>query len=229
MDVFEEAAEIERARARVYAFFSALLIESPTAERLDRLLTPDGETALEMLFPGHPAVEGFKQISRRHRSSCRQDHEFMLDYEALFRVPGASYVHPFESVYRHDGAAQKKGVRASLLGVETREVARIYQEEGLQPKQDFDELPDHLGAELEFVAFLSNKRAASLEREELEKAQSFYAKRASFLTEHLLQWSGKCLAKVRQNASTLFYAALATLLENFLENEQSQTFEAANF
>jgi len=229
MGASQEAAEIERARARVYAFFSALLLESQTAEGLDRLFTPDGEAAMEMLFPGHPAVEGFKQISRRHRSSCRQDQEFMLDYEALFRVPGASYVHPFESSYRQDGTGKNKTARAALWGNETREVAKTYQEEGLQPRQGFDELPDHLGVELEFAAFLSHKCAAALERGEVEKAQSFNAKKAAFLTEHLLQWSGKCLAKVRQNASTPLYAAVAALLESFLENEQSQTLEAANF
>jgi len=229
MSATEQTVEMERARARVYAFFAGLLLNPPTAERLDMLFTADGETALEMLFPADPAVEAFRQISRRHRSGRRQDQDFLLDYEALFRVPGASYVHPFESVYRPNGAPQKKGVKAAMWGNETRDVAQIYQDEGLQPQEDFDGLPDHLGVELEFAAVLSRKCAAALERGEQVKAQSFNAKRSAFLTEHLLQWSGKCLAKVRQNASTPLYAALAALLESFLEGEQAETLEAANF
>ena len=224
-----EAAEFERARGRIYAFFADLLLKPPTAERLDALFSTEGETALEMLFQAHPAVETLKQISREHRSGRRRDQDFLLDYEALFRVPGASYVHPFESVYRHEGDPSEKLVKAALLGRETMEVARAYQEEGLQPQEDFDELPDHLGVELEFAAFLSRQCAAALERGELEKARSFSAKKISFLTEHLLQWSGKCLSKLRNNASTPLYAVLAAFLECFLEHEQSETLEVANF
>lgn len=229
MPAIQEAVEFERARGRIYAFFSDLLLKPPTAELLDALFTPEVETALEMLFPAHPAVETFRQIGRRHRSGRRQDQDFLLDYESLFRVPGANYVHPFESVYRQQGAPQKKVAKAVLLGPETMEVARIYQEEGLQPREDFAGLPDYLGVELEFAAFLSRKCAVALERGEQEKAKSCNAKRTAFLTEHLLQWSGKCLAGMKQNASTPLYVVLASLIECFLQGEQSETLEAANF
>ncbi|MCK8604240.1 TorD/DmsD family molecular chaperone [Desulfoferrobacter suflitae] len=224
-----EAAAMERARARLYTFFSDLLLNPPTAERLDKLFTVAGETAMEMLFPGHPDVETFKQISWRHRFGRRQDQDFLLDYEALFRVPGESYVHPFESVYRQHDDPHAKGGKAALWGREAREVAQLYKDEGLQPREHFDGLPDHLGVELEFVAFLSCKCAAAMECGDQDKAQGFYAKRAAFLAEHLLAWSGKCLTRVGQNASTPFYAALAALLKSFLEDEKYQMLEAANF
>lgn len=229
MPAMEQDAEMERARAQVYAFFSNLLLNPPTAERLDRLFSADGEAAMQMLFPGHPAVETFTQMSRRHRSNRLQEEDFLLDYEALLRVPGASYVHPFESVYRQADDRPRSAVKAAAWGEEAREVARIYLQEGLQPQEDFAELPDHLGVELEFAAFLSRQCAAALERGEQEKAQSFYAKRAAFLAEHLLQWSGACLSRVRQNADTPLYAALAALLESFLKGEQAETLKVANF
>ena len=49
-----------------------------------------------------------RALSEAYLSGECQAEEFLLDYEALFRVPGGSYVHPFESVYRREGFSAGK-------------------------------------------------------------------------------------------------------------------------
>jgi TorA maturation chaperone TorD len=148
-----------------------------------------------------------------------QAEDFLLDYEALFRVPGHGYVHPFESVYRQEGFSTGNVNGCAVLAEPAREVASIYREHGLAPREGFTELPDHLGVELELMGILCRKTAEALEVEGLQNAARLVAQQRSFLTHHLLKWGPNCLDKVREKGGTPLYVSLADLLQTFLEEE----------
>jgi len=214
-----ENLHLEAARAEVYRFFAALFLNQPTHGLLGGLLTEQGASALDALFPGHPVAARFKELVEHYGRGTWRDEDFLLDYESLFRVPGAAYIHPFESVYRDQNFAMGQPNRSMILGPNAREVARMYQAEGLGPREDFDELPDHLGVELEFMAFLCGQTAAAIEAEDGETTTALRTKQHVFLTEHLLTWSPDCLGKIEEGASTPLYRYLASLLKSFLEEE----------
>jgi len=214
-----ENFHLEAARAEVYKFFAALLLNQPTPELLGGLLTEQGASGLDALFPQHPVAARFKELVEHYSRGTWRDEDFLLDYESMFRVPGDAYIHPFESVYRNQNVAGGEPSRSMILGPRAREVARIYEAEGLGPREDFAELPDHLGVELEFMAFLCGQTAAALEAGDGETATAFRCKQHVFLTEHLLEWSPDCLGKIEDGASTPLYRYLASLLKSFLEEE----------
>jgi putative dimethyl sulfoxide reductase chaperone len=210
---------IERARGQVYEYFSALFLNQPTAEMLARVLSENGVDAWEIMFPQHSACAALRELSQAyHRGEWLTD-DFLLDYEALFRVPGESYVHPFESVYRQEGFLAGKVKTCAVLADEAREVAAVYREQGLAPREEFKELPDHLGVELELMAVLCRKAAKAYEEESRHDARSLTSRQRDFLSQHLLKWGPQCLKKVREKGRTPLYGCMADLLNAFLEQE----------
>jgi TorA maturation chaperone TorD len=214
-----ENLHLEAARAEVYRFFAALLLTQPTPGLLGGLLTERGASALDALFPQHPVAARFRELVEHYSRGTWRDEDFLLDYESMFRVPGDAYIHPFESVYRNQDVAMGQPNRLMILGPHARGVARMYQAEGLGPREDLAELPDHLGVELEFMAFLCGQTAVAIEAGDAETATAFRCKQHTFLMEHLLTWGPECLGKIEEGASTPLYRYLAGLLKSFLEEE----------
>ena len=105
--------DLEKARGEVYRFFATLFLNQPTQELLDGILSDQGASALEALFPDEPSIGRFKDLVEDYRKGNNKAEEFLLDYEAMFRVPGDAYIHPYESVYRQEsypGGSIKKQV-----------------------------------------------------------------------------------------------------------------------
>jgi TorA maturation chaperone TorD len=212
---------LEKARAEVYRFFATLFLNQPTQEILDGVLSDQGASALEALFPDDPSVGRFRELVEDYRNGNNKAEEFLLDYESMFRVPGEAYIHPYESVYRHESYPEEGVKKAMVYGVWAQEVAKLYEAEGLAPIEGFTELPDHLGVELEFMAFLCHRAAEAVASGDNKDAEIFGSKQREFLQKHLLSWSEKCLMKMKEKASTPLYLYLANLLKSFLAEEGS--------
>ena len=213
--------DLEKARAEVYRFFATLFLNQPDQDLLNGILSDQGASALEALFPHEPTVVQFRELVRDYGNGKNTSEEFLLDYEAMFRVPGDAYVHPYESVYRQENSDGGGGKKAMVYGVWAQEVAKLYEAEGLEPREGFTELPDHLGVELEFMGYLCQRAAEAVASGDHKKAEIFGSKQREFLQNHLLSWSDKCLMKMKEKASTSLYRHLANLLESFLAEERS--------
>lgn len=121
-------------------------------------------------------------------------HPLRAEYTRLFVGPGEPLAPPYESLYRDEGG--------QLLGPTASAVVAWYRtyDVGLHP--EVRDLPDHVAAELEFLAHLHR-------RGETDAAEQFVA-------EHLGQWVGTFLDAVRASAREPFYAALADATERAL-------------
>jgi TorA maturation chaperone TorD len=212
-----EDSSLERARQHGYAFFAAFLLNRPTPESLDRLLGEGGLASLHDMFPGDSAVRRLGLLARERRQGSWTDDELLLDFEALFRVPGKSYLHPYESAYV---TALEGGGKAMLCAASTRQVARAYASLSLGLAEGFAELPDHLGVELEFMAYLCGQAASSLETNGAADACRYMKLQKDFFREHLARWAFDCLAQMASKAQTPLYRCLASLLDRFLREEQ---------
>lgn len=213
--------DLGKARAELYRFFATLFLNQPTQEILDGVLSDQGASALEALFPDDPSVGRFRKLVENYRNGHNKAEEFLLDYEAMFRVPGEAYIHPYESVYRHESYSNGGVKKATVHMVWAQEVAKLYEAEGLAPREGFSELPDHLGVELEFMAFLCHRAAEAVASGDHKEAEIFGSKQREFLQNHLLRWSEKCLMMMKEKASTPLYRHLASLLKSFLVEERS--------
>ncbi|MFC1981863.1 molecular chaperone [Chloroflexota bacterium] len=138
--------------------------------------------------------------------------DLQIEYTYLFinavpRVPAP----PYESVYSGRGL---------LMGEPVSRVLHLYREAGLIISESYDALPDHIGAELEFMFYLVQQETKAKQTDERERADTWREKQSRFLSEHLLQWSPPFMARVTQNARMPFYRLLAELLGAFFNTEQ---------
>ncbi len=128
------------------------------------------------------------------------------EYVSLFVSDlGGPRVHPYESMH----------VDGKLQSSTTREVAKLYSSSGLVKNEDYEDLPDHVAAELEFLHKLSE-----VEGEGALKASY------NFLTAHLLRWFPTFADRVRKETDLLFFKVLSKWVElglnedkKFLEEE----------
>ena len=138
--------------------------------------------------------------------------DLQIEYTYLFinAVPSVP-APPYESVYSGRGL---------LMGEPVSRVLHLYREAGLIISESYDALPDHIGAELEFMFYLVQQETKVRQTNDRDTADTWREKQSHFLSEHLLQWSSPFMARVTQNARMPFYRLLAELLGAFFNTEQ---------
>jgi TorA maturation chaperone TorD len=129
------------------------------------------------------------------------------EYHRLFVGPGALPAPPYESVYR-------EGWR--VFGETTLEVKRQYEEAGYALDASFTELPDHVAAELAFMALLAEEEARAWEAQDASAAFSWLDRERAFLGEHLTRWLPDFCDRLLASTEDPFYRGLAVSLQEFV-------------
>jgi TorA maturation chaperone TorD len=216
-----EQSQWEEARRKVYGFFSQAFLRGPSRQFLASLASDEGMANLREIFPDAAYRQELAQVGLEAREGILTLEEAVLDFEALFRVPGLRYLSPYESVYR----AQSAGGWCRLCGPEAEAVERLYLKEGLGPNAGFTELPDHVGVELEFMAYLCGKALDAMRAGDHATAQEYHHQQYCFFTEHIGAWVGLLAERLASQAQTSLYRFLGNFLNLFLELEGNLRFQ----
>jgi TorA maturation chaperone TorD len=216
-----EQIQWEEARSTVYGFFSAAFLRGPSQEFLTALISDAGVANLEDVFPDAAYRQELAQVRLEAREGRLTLEGAILDFEALFRVPGARYLSPYESVYR----SQSAGGRGCLCGPEAAAVEQFYLREGQTPNAGFTELPDHVGVEMEFMAFLCRQAADAMRKRDHAALQEYRHQQYCFFTEHLGAWARLLAQRLASQAQTSLYRFLGNFLDLFLELEENLHFQ----
>lgn len=137
--------------------------------------------------------------------------ELLKEYSRLFLGPFQLEAPPFGSVYLES--------EGRMMGDSTADAKRMYRESGLEMASDFQSPPDHVIAELEFLAFLGLQE---LESREQQDRGFFRHKREQFLQSHVGAWFPLFADKVEQNTQMAFYRDLSRLTRRLLEVEREE-------
>ncbi|AMN47553.1 putative ethylbenzene dehydrogenase (S25dD4) [Steroidobacter denitrificans] len=130
--------------------------------------------------------------------------ELAADYSALFDVgTGGKPPCPL-----HGGAY---GGTQRLKVME--EVIRFYDHFGLRLSPDLNEMPDQLGAELEFLHFLSFRQA---EAGDGDDTLPYRRAERDFIARHPGRWVPEMRARLEKTAASPFYREIVMLLDEFL-------------
>jgi TorA maturation chaperone TorD len=81
------------------------------------------------------------------------------------------------------------------------------------------EPPDHIGVELEFMAYLTALAAAALAAGDETQVERLARAQHAFLAEHLGAWAPRFCDAMRRGAQTRFYRTLADCLAHVLDAE----------
>jgi len=140
--------------------------------------------------------------------------DLTIDHARLFVGPFALLAPPYGSVYL-DGERR-------CMGDSTLDVGSHYREVGLGTAPGFNDAPDHIAAELEFMHFLVIKELEAHTGGDLVRAQHFRQKQRAFLERHLAAWAPDFASSVEEQAQTRFYQDLAAATRLFIESDFDQ-------
>jgi TorA maturation chaperone TorD len=130
----------------------------------------------------------------------------------LFRGVSPNYgpPPPFEGLY-------VKGGNNSHEVLET--VLRCYRENGFSPDPAFQNRPDYVGMELDFLGLLSEREAEALENGDRSGSSEYLKTIRLFLLEHLGKWCGEFCDRAMVHAKTGFYRGALQLTKGIVSDE----------
>jgi TorA maturation chaperone TorD len=153
--------------------------------------------------------------ARAHRLgaafSAEGPESLLVDYTRLFLGPGKAIASPYGSVWRSGENA--------LMRDSTIRVLELYREGGFEIAEDFQDLPDHIAAELEFLYLLIYREIEAHRNGEPDVLKATGDLKHRFLGRELGLWIGPFTEAVEAGAQSEFYRELAKLTARFVQME----------
>lgn len=137
--------------------------------------------------------------------------ELLVDYSRLFLGPVQALARPYASVWLSGENVVMQDTTMALL--------QLYEQGGFAIDENFQELPDHVAVELEFLYLLTHQLRQARVAGDAEALQALQVLRTAFLDGHLGRWLGRFILAVHEHAQTEFYRELAELTELFVRLE----------
>lgn len=201
-----EAAAARRTQA--YALLSAFYLAPPSADLAGIVSTEQFvDEANESLGQ---AARDFADAVREAAEGRPSVNELEAEHTYLFVLP--SGVVPHESFYLDENKR--------LGGRVTAAVEQCYANAQANMTEQCLELADHVGVELEFMAFLCDLERQFWAASDLAGVARCAEVQRAFLEEHLLRWIRPLDDKVQALATLELYRALAHVTTAFMESER---------
>lgn len=202
-----KSADDATARANVYGLLAGIFRAEPSEDLVRELKTPaftdvlsDMGVSLGDDFDKNPPPVLTESLA--------------VEYTRLFIGPG-SHISPYESVF-----VNVDGSEGGLWGEKTVEVKKFIETAGFDYQADFSGLPDHIGAELEFMQKLAETEACLRSGGHGERADWCLEVQKRFIDEHLSKWVPDFCDAVIERAELPFYAEMAKVTRSFIEFER---------
>lgn len=216
-DVVPNLAEMASARRDLYRFLSAAFLAEPGPDFLAHLREKSFQVALAESFSSD-VVESFRRVTEAMNAENFPT-SARLEFTSLFLVPGGQHIAPYESVFRDRPEIEGREVSGLLMGQSALDVQQWYRLAALEINSDFKELPDHIGLEFHYLAYLCEK-----EREFEEAGDTIRQTRAGemqrdFLEAHVLSWLGDLAEKIRAKATLPLYPAIVSMAVEFCQSD----------
>lgn len=205
-------------RSTVYSLPSQAF-KYPTAEVFARYQNGEFLSALWHPLSMLPHLQSLVKEEADQKDKVQRELEgagiedFQVDYTATFDVGTPQPpCPPYEGVYW-------KGAERSGMLIR---IGEFYKHFGLSMSKEEGkrELADHLGAELEFLHFLTFKEAQALEEgQEDELLQGYIRAQRDFLAHHPVQWLPQFHAGLQAHCPIPFYVWMGKLLAQITQLE----------
>ncbi len=139
-----------------------------------------------------------------------------IDFTQLFHGP-RDHIPPYESV------AADKTEGAELAGAAAASVRASIEDAGLECRDGFAALPDHISVELELMARLLRDEGAAWSAGANKDAEILRQTVRHFLEKHVGAWGPDFADRAASKAETAFYRTISRLLADFLRTELTIT------
>lgn len=176
--------------------FTRLVSEGKLAEQL--------KTSLCAI---HPDME--QQIDWPLLAISDNEDALLVEYSRLFDVGASGPPCPLNA-----GAYLDERMQA------LEECVRFYNYFGLTAGDDFEELPDHVTTQFEFMHYLTH--CTDELKDDPEQAANYLRAERDFLNRQLGKWIPKLNERVIKNKATSFYLTLIAAIALFIDIEKRQ-------
>ncbi len=191
-------------RGNLYGFLALVFQSEPTPEFWREIRRPPLLAALSNA--GVELGEAF-----RGDSEDELLRDLGIDFTRLFVGPG-KHIAPYES-------AQLEG---ALWGAATAKVAAFIESCGFRYRSDFQDMPDHISVEFEFMKELIGREAEALERDDPDAVTACRRTQAVFLEQHISRWVPQFCDQVADAAALPVYRDMARLTADFIRSERDE-------
>ena len=194
----QQKTDLTETRRNFYIFLSRIFWKELKVEDLDSFEKSQLTITFRSLGYTLPEID---------RSSAALD-VLATEYCRLFIGPG-KHVSPHESIHR-------QGIDNSRLwGEIASQVKGLYQQYGLEMRDECDLMPDHISLEFEFMGRLIAEQIQTSD-------PKWYDLQKHFFDQHLNRWVPDFCRKVMKRAEHEFYGIIAQITRDFIEFEQEQ-------
>jgi TorA maturation chaperone TorD len=196
------------ARRDVYALLARLFGREVDGELLGALREggvlagEDYDNGALSLMRGYLAGEGASVL------------DLARDYAKTFCGAGSTKMdaaYPFESVYTSENHMLMQEARDGALA--------WYHRFGLGKNESWHDCEDHLGLELEFMAYLVGSCLEAAEAHDDVRAAELMAAQRDFAREHLANWLPEFARDADRKARTDFYRGLVRLASRYVDDD----------
>lgn len=227
MDEFTIEAQAMRLANRAYAYrvFHIAFGAEPSSDELRVLASPETVEAFRFLAETareEGSGEGAQTLTAAadllallgaHAEDAAGVASLKASFTRLFLVPGASFVHPWESPYI--------GKEVMLFQESTLDVRHRYAAYGFAAAE-FGRFPeDHVSMMLDFLAHLSSAAFEAFGDGNDEEAGRILADQRAFVAAHLDTWLPAFVEKLCEQDAEGTYARLACALRAFVELDKA--------
>jgi len=201
------------ARRDLYRFLSAAFLAAPAPELLAKARDEEFLAALAEWFSAE-VVEKFQRAGQT-METAEFSQAAHREFTQLFLVPGGQYLAPYESVFRDRREIEGREIAGLLLGPSAVAVQQWYRLAALEISEEFKELPDHIGLELHYLAYLCAREQEFADSGDAGKQTRAREMQRDFLKAHVLTWLPDLAQKIQANASIPLYPAIAGMAVEF--------------
>jgi TorA maturation chaperone TorD len=191
----------------LYNLLRQLFLKEPTRELIDNLakiVIPD-ETDDDIDYGLKLMIESCK--NNMYRADAWLE-DLAIEYTRLFIGPQNPPAVPYASFYLSESHL--------LMTDETIYVRNRYLDAGMAVKDLYRIPDDHIGIELEFIYFLTQKIIEYFEQGKQQEASRLFEMRSNFLKEHMALWTPVFADKVIEHTTEDFYKGAAYILRGII-------------
>lgn len=213
-------------RGTVYRLLSQCFFQ-PTEELVSSLLNGPLVQTFKMtvgMLGDEKADQAIASIEE-YREKCQGlsipdiGRELKVEFNRLFVGPGHLPTPPYESVYHTKNEENKDGL---VMGDETLDAKRQYLSAGIALPEEFTDLPDHIGVELDFVSCLCFEEAEMLHKGNEEETTELMNKQYEFLTSHLDRWITPFSEAICVSSHSEFYRGIAQISASWVHYDKEE-------
>jgi len=200
-------AERAEGRANLYFLLATLFLEAPGAQALEKLKSVEMTSVMD--------EAGLTLGTELLEAPTSQLVELLaVEFTRLFLFSPQGRLAPYESL-------QRTKASGLLKGPESDQVSAYIEAAGFDYSSQFQEMPDHLSVQLEFLAHLCHEESTAWETGNVSAANNAIEFQRDFFNSFLGTWVFRFMEKVQAKSEMEFYRGLATFAVEFLQEEQS--------